>query len=229
MGQNLWITTVADVISVVNAQADAIGLNFYPKSKRCVSISTATKIVEAARRTAHEQSFVCPDIVGLFVNESLRNISQIAETVGITAVQLHGDESPEFVAAVAAELPQVSLIRALRVSESNVADVLAVSRGLTQQNSAVTMLLDALVAGEYGGTGHMIPSSVLKELAVLNTECRLVLAGGLTPKNLVRLFSEIHPWGVDTASGVESGSGIKGCFPGLGLCSECPWLRCPWL
>lgn len=203
------ITTVADVISVVNAQADAIGLNFYPKSRRFVSSAAATNIVEAARRTAYEQSFVCPDIVGLFVNESLNSISQIVETVGITAVQLHGDESPEFVAAVAAELPQVSLIRALRVSETNIADVLAVSRSLLQQNSEITLLLDALVAGQYGGTGHVIPGSVLQELVALNAECRLVLAGGLTSTNLPTLFSEIRPWGVDTASGVESGPGIK--------------------
>lgn len=203
------ITTAENGASVIRAGADAIGLNFYPKSKRYVSPVVASDITQNVIRTARQQNIVEPDVVGLFVNATVDQIVQTTEDVQLSAVQLHGDEPASLVAAVASELPEISLIRAFRVSDANLQPTLAQIRSLLELVPNLTVLLDTLVDGHYGGTGHMISAGVLKELHQLNANSRLVLAGGLTPSNLERLFDEIQPWGVDTASGVETEPGIK--------------------
>jgi phosphoribosylanthranilate isomerase len=143
--------------------------------------------------------------IGLFVNHPVDEILGVVGNCRIRTVQLHGDETPE----IAARLVDAGLevIRALRVDEQNVA---AIGEMLAPYSSMPlrSVLVDARVAGAYGGTGHTAP---WKELAAAwNCEWPpLLLAGGLTPSNVAEAIRVVGPWGVDTAGGVESSPGIK--------------------
>lgn len=179
---------------VAEAGPDAIGLNFYAKSKRVVTIDTAREIVAVLPNS------VTP--IGLFVNHTLNEIRAICSECSIGTIQLHGDETPEF----AAELREYQIIRALRVSDQD--DTLAtVSEELNRYaHLGVRLfgcLVDAHVAGAYGGTGKLAPWQILRR-AWQPEWPRLILAGGLHPGNVQDACQQVRPWGVDVASGVES-------------------------
>lgn len=176
---------------------DAIGLNFYSKSKRVVTIDAARTIVEFLPHT------ITP--VGLFVNHTQEQIRSICRECSIRTIQLHGDETPEF----AAELSEFQIIRALRVSDED-ETLSAVGRELERYTSLGVKLfgclVDAHVPGAYGGTGKLAPWQILRE-AWKPDWPRLILAGGLHPGNIQEACRQVHPWGVDVASGVESAPG----------------------
>jgi len=196
----MWVkicgmTALDDVETVAALQPDAIGLNFYRGSRRCVDVPTARQLVARLPETIRP--------VGLFVNHSLEEIRHISSDCGLRWLQLHGDETPEFVA----QLREYQLIRAFRVSAAGLDDVarqLAEYRrlGITLQ----ACLIDAHVAGTYGGTGHSAPWSLLARDWDPAWPA-LILAGGLTPQNVAAAIETVRPWGVDVASGVESAPG----------------------
>ncbi|MAT68047.1 MAG: phosphoribosylanthranilate isomerase [Planctomycetaceae bacterium] len=193
------ITTVDDARQAVDAGADAIGLNFYANSPRCVSIDAAREIADAVRDAAL--------VVGVFVNESPTGMMGIATEVGLGALQVHGDEPPELLA----RLPDRPLIRVRRIDQQGVAAVaadLAACRAAGRAPQAV--LVDAAAApGQYGGTGHAIPWELLADHDAALGETPLILAGGLKPDNVAAAIRAVRPAGVDTASGVESAPGKK--------------------
>ncbi|WP_437192181.1 phosphoribosylanthranilate isomerase [Planctomicrobium sp. SH527] len=176
---------------------NAIGLNFYSKSKRCVSPEIAARIVKLLPKS------ITP--VGLFVNHSLDEIQRITDACGLQTIQLHGDETPDFVA----QLSQFNLIKAFRVGPDGLENV---ARELEQYNAlGITLsrcLIDALVTGEYGGTGHKAPWKLLHDHWPANWP-PYVLAGGLTPENVQFAIESASPSGVDVASGVESSPGVQ--------------------
>ncbi|MBX3440842.1 MAG: phosphoribosylanthranilate isomerase [Planctomyces sp.] len=182
---------------VAELRPDAIGLNFYPNSPRFVDPRMAERICRALP--------VDVEPVGVFVNEPAEDIARIAAHCGIRTVQLHGDEPPED----AARLGDAGLdvIRAWRVDAEalpRLADEIAAHRPLRLK----AILVDARVAGQYGGSGQVAP---WRELATVWEKDwpPLILAGGLTPRNVAEAVSATRPWGVDTASGVESSPGVK--------------------
>jgi phosphoribosylanthranilate isomerase len=178
------VTSVRDARFVADAGADAIGLNFFEGSKRCVDLDTARAIVGAL------PPFVWA--VGVFVNASLRSIAHTSRQVGLHAVQLHGDESSAFAAKLA--LP---VFKALHVG-----DVAPDARGFPTVDALV---LDAAQAG-YGGGGVAFDWRLARRLA---QQRPVLLAGGLTPRNVAHAVRAVRPYGVDVASGVESQPGIK--------------------
>jgi len=179
------------------AGADAVGLNFFTPSPRSVSVPMATDIVKSLPES------VIP--VGLFVNHAVAEVTEIARSCGLRTLQLHGDESPEYLA----ELQGFDLIKAFRVSDGAfgaIDDYLGECRRL-----GVTLwgcLIDAHVKGSFGGTGQRADWEGLQRACKTDWP-RLILAGGLTPENVQKGICEVHPWGVDTASGVESSPGVK--------------------
>lgn len=180
------VTSVAEAELCVEAGADAIGLNFYPRSPRCLDVAMARKIVDAVGGAALT--------VGVFVDAGLDAIRALQASTGFRCVQLHGDEPPELLAEL---LPHA--YKALRVKdESSIADA--------RRYAGEHLLLDAYVAGEPGGTGH----SFRWELAVpLARERKVTLAGGLRPDNVADAVHAVHPFCVDVASGVEARPGVK--------------------
>ena len=193
------ITNCDDAATVVDTQADAIGLNFYPKSKRYVAAETARRIADMVQRRV--------ELVGVFVNAPLTDITQLVEDVGLTAVQFHGDEQPNDIQQFQELCPTIPVIRAFRVGPETAGFAEQIQKYNDLLPPLNAALADAWSADEYGGTGQTVSSRLLDGHQHLTS--RLILAGGLTAANVSEAINAIHPWGVDTASGVESTPGIK--------------------
>lgn len=196
------IRDVAAANVAAEAGANAIGLNFYAPSPRSTDVQTAKTIVESLPEN------VTP--VGLFVNHSRDEIEQIMETVGLSSLQLHGDETPEDLKTLAEKHPDWDIIWARRVTEENIADV----EGELRQCESLGVklfacLLDPKVDGAYGGTGETLSWKLVSRHYDQQQNPPLILAGGLTPDNVSEALRNVQPWGVDVASGVEWENGVK--------------------
>lgn len=197
------ITCSSDARVAVEAGADAIGLNFYRGSKRYVTPETAREIAEAVGEIAAR--------VGVFVNSPASEVHQIAEIVGLDWVQLHGDEPPEFLSEISADL---KILRVYRVGPAGLAPVTADLTACQRAGKFPdAILIDSAIPGAYGGTG-IKGSKLFFARNRENTSdpyfsLPLLLAGGLTPENVAEAIHQSHPDGVDVASGVEVSPGIK--------------------
>ena len=192
------ITSVEDALAVARAGADAIGLNFYSRSPRHVAEAVASEIVGALPAGIVK--------VGLFVDTPARDVCRLFDHLELDLIQLHGDQPPEFLAQVG-DRP---VMPAFRVGPDRLRPVtayLARCRELAKRPAMV--LLDALVVGEYGGTGRIADWSVAQAFAAQRGVPPLVLAGGLTPENVAAAIQTVGPAAVDVASGVESRPGRK--------------------
>jgi phosphoribosylanthranilate isomerase len=198
------ITNVPDALAAADAGADTIGLNFYPKSPRFIEAKFAAIILRVVPQHLGR--------VGVVVNETVEALNELLARFEVDAqsdlhaIQLHGDEPPEFVAAVRAKY----LIRARRFTEHGIAaiasDLEACDR-LRRLPDAV--LIDAATPGRYGGTGTTVSWSGLADYRRWLHNVPLILAGGLTPENVAEAIRIVRPHGVDVASGVESSPGKK--------------------
>jgi phosphoribosylanthranilate isomerase len=192
------ITTPEDGAYAIRAGADAIGLNFYSGSRRCVDRQRADQIIGALPSGAIK--------VGVFVNASAAEVHDTADALRLEFVQLHGDEPPEMLA----ELADLQVIRAFRFgplgwdpcrSYLDCCDRLA--------SLPCALLVDAYRQGEYGGTGEAPDWPTIRKHRELHLGLPLILAGGLRPDNVARAIAIAEPYSVDTASGVESSPGVK--------------------
>lgn len=187
---------------VAELGADAVGLNFYRKSPRCVDIKVAKEIsnvlpAEVAR-------------VGVFVNHPIRDVESIATQCGLDLLQLHGDEPPSYVAELQRRLPQLKLIRAWRMDSDRLKGLQEFLTECRAWNCQLAgCLLDAHVTGVYGGSGKRVNWQAVARAYKQNDWPPLILAGGLDPENVARAIEITEPWGVDVASGVESKPGVK--------------------
>jgi phosphoribosylanthranilate isomerase len=199
---------------IAEQSVSAIGLNFFAKSPRFVAPAQAALIVEQLRNRAlagstNQLSASAPIAVGLFVNHSLEQIEAITAEVDLNTIQLHGDEPPEFLYELHRRHPDWQLLKAFRVGDSlqPIAEFLAECLRL---NVPITgCLLDARVDGSFGGTGQVAPWELIAEEYDKAHWPPLILAGGLTPDNVAAAIRVVQPWGIDTASGVESSPGVK--------------------
>lgn len=193
------VTREADAEDVVLAGADAIGLNFAAVSPRKVSVEQAVRVARAARaaaarRGAPTREVPSFEVVGVFVNAGPEAIRRAVRLVGLSRVQLHGDETNEFARSLG-----VPVYRAVAVAST--ADV-----ALAEESYGDRVLVDTKVPGVYGGSGKTFDWSLAVGLAERR---KVVLAGGLGPHNVAEAVQTVRPFGVDTASGVESAPGIK--------------------
>ncbi len=183
------ITQPADAERAAMLGADAIGLNFYAKSPRCIDHATARSILRAL------PPFVEP--VALFVNESLEQAQKIALDLNIRTIQMHGDCLELLPAAGVHWIPAFSV--------RHPASLDTIDAYLTRATPAA-ILVDAHVPGMFGGTGQVAPWQLL---AAYRPSVPLILAGGLTPDNVAAAIRTVRPYAVDVASGVESRPGHK--------------------
>lgn len=192
------ITTVAEAEAVADAGADAIGLNFYPKSARCVDPTTAEDIVSAVGGRL--------GIVGVFVNASTDHMAQLADQLPLDYIQLHGAEP----AGQLSELAPRRTIRALRL-RLGYEDATADSLTAVQTSSAppVAILVDAYQQGSFGGTGQVVNWGQVRHVKAGLDDCALILAGGLHPTNIRDAIHQTACDAVDVASGVELRPGVK--------------------
>ncbi len=165
----------------------AIGLMFAPHSPRLVDIETARRVCDAtAPRVAR---------VGVFVGAGPEEIAHVADAVGLTHVQVHGD------ADIGAIRDATGRPVLMGLGVASVADLSAVSTC-----GADLVLLDAKVAGEHGGTGALADWGAIAEQRPTRP---FLLAGGLHSANVAHAIATVAPWGVDVSSGVESSRGVK--------------------
>jgi phosphoribosylanthranilate isomerase len=193
------ITRVVDAQAAIDAGADAIGLNFHGQSPRSIAIEQAAEISHTMAGKA-----LC---VGVFVNATADEIAEMALLASLDAVQLHGDEPPEYVAELP---PQMLVIRAWRLGTDGLDPLIHYLKSAEDAGRAVDqVLIDARVEGQYGGTGATADWGLLADWRKSLPSRRLILAGGLMPENVAEAIRQVRPDAVDTASGVESAPGIK--------------------
>jgi phosphoribosylanthranilate isomerase len=192
------VTTLKDTQLIALAGADAIGLNFFPDSPRFVE-SSAAEVIVASISAKLER-------VGVFVNAPVEFIKETAGRLKLDWVQLHGDETPETVAA----LSGIRVLKAFRIGAEGwqpIVDFL--NECQTRGNMPAALLLDASRPGEYGGTGQTLDWEAVRNARSHFAGLPVVLAGGLTPFNVSEAISTAKPDAVDVASGVESKPGTK--------------------
>lgn len=186
------ITNLDDAKHAVEAGADAIGFNFYQKSKRYISPAKAGTISSAI------VSPVCK--IGVFVNSTANEIVDTSALAGLDAVQLHGDEGDALIGELRALLPEsTQIIRGVRLNPEDADDL--------PDRLGDAFLVDAFSESEYGGTGRVSNWNAAKTLAA--SGAIVYLAGGLTPENVREAIVSVRPFAVDTCSGVEVSPGKK--------------------
>lgn len=184
------ITNLTDARAAIEAGADWLGFNFYTRSPRYLSPADAGKIITALPDTVRS--------VGVFVNEDApETVARMAGEAHLTAVQLHGDETPAYCRALADDY---FVIKALRVGEGFTPD-----EALKYETNAI--LLDAYDARAHGGTGRVVDWQTARRVRELVP--KLFLAGGLSPENVAGAIAFVEPFAVDACSGLESAPGRK--------------------
>lgn len=182
------ITNPGDARVAVDAGADAIGLIF-AESPRKVSLEEARKVSIALPENILK--------VGVFVDAEPDEVLQIAREVGLNLAQLHGDETPETLAAIRnAGLP---VMKALRVRNTE-------ALGALERYEADLFMLDAWSARARGGTGETFDWELAKSV---KGRGNIVVSGGLTPENVREAVEFFEPYGVDASSSLEERPGKK--------------------
>jgi phosphoribosylanthranilate isomerase len=184
------LTSAEDAERGLAAGAWALGVILWRGSPRRCPLDVAAEIGAAFRRQA--------EIVGVFVNPTLPELTRAAETAQLTMLQLHGDEGPVF-CAEAARRTGCRVIKAARVHSG--ADIQALAAFHTDFH-----LLDSYVRGVQGGTGETFAWDLAR---AHGRRVPLLLSGGLTPDNVGEAIAAVHPFAVDVASGVEASPGRK--------------------
>jgi phosphoribosylanthranilate isomerase len=188
------ITQIEQGKAIVELGADSIGFICVPESPRYVSVDRLRAIADTLPSETVK--------VGVFANHGVTEIVAVVQQAHLSAIQLHGTESPEFCRQLRQAIrPEIELIKAFRLKS-------AASLGETSAylNCVDTLLLDAYHPQMLGGTGHTID---WQDLLQFKPAIPWLLAGGLTPDNISEALSRLQPDGIDLSSGVERSPGDK--------------------
>lgn len=185
------VRTAADAGLLVDRGVDALGVNFWPKSKRYLPDGEAVWLASMKGKILR---------VGVFVNESPDLPLRLFRDGWIDLVQLHGDETPEDAAVFVRE--GVPFLKAVGVAAAS-------NLELTATYQAAGVLLDAHAPGVYGGTGEAFDWNRAVDFKNGHRDIPLLLAGGITPENAAEAAGFVRPCALDVASGAESEPGVK--------------------
>jgi len=184
------LTSAADALNAADCGADAVGLVFYSRSTRLVSADRALEIRRALPALV--------SVVGLFVNPSEAEVESVLKRVHLDCLQFHGDEPARFCASFG--LPYMKAIRVR--PELNLLEETA------RYSTSSAILLDSYDKHSAGGTGMAFDWELARH-CVMNTQSKIVLAGGLSALNVAAAIRLVRPYAVDVSSGVESAPGRK--------------------
>lgn len=187
------LTRREDAVAAARAGAWALGAIFAAESQRQVSVAAAAELFRDLPVGVMR--------VGVFINASGAEIATAASACGLTAVQLHGEETPDYCREIKARTG-LAVIKALRVSGP------ASLAGVVQFDTDY-ILLDTYLPGKRGGTGESFDWSLAAGLSDEFRSTRLILSGGLGPENIATAESTVEPFALDISSGIESSPGIK--------------------
>lgn len=188
-------TREADVMAAVQGGADALGMVFYAKSRRSLSVTQACQLRKAV------PAFV--KVVALFVNPEPEFVQEVIDTVSPDMLQFHGDESPQD-----CERYGKPYMKAFRVGGPGMESRQEVLAECRRFSSADAWLFDSYSAA-YGGSGHGFELSLLGDVLNAQDARPWVLAGGLNPENVAEHIRKLRPFAVDVSSGIEDAPGIK--------------------
>lgn len=193
---NTWIkicgiTRHSDALAAQRSGADAIGLVFYEPSPRAIKASQIAAIVEGLDSV---------EVVALFVDPTVEEVRRVISSGAIDILQFHGNESPEFCQSFGLRAMKAFRVGAQEDLKSTIA----------RYADCEFILLDAYDKKAPGGTGKVFDWELAVE-AAHSDGVRLVLAGGLNPRNVAEAIVKVKPFGVDVSSGVEASPGLKDC------------------
>ena len=191
-----------DAVVAIEAGADFLGMIFVPQRHRLLDARTGRQIAQAVRASSPPGQ--TPKIVGNFADQSQEEVNRTVKDCGLDYVQLCGEESLEYCGQIDAGIIKVIHVDPSAAASSHLAQVAERVQTYTGVGHLVT--LDRLVSGIQGGTGHSFDWDIAAKLSQRGFP--FVLAGGLTPENVVQAIAEVQPWGVDVSSGVET-DGVK--------------------
>lgn len=200
------MTRVDDALEASRLGVDAVGLVFYPRSKRHVEIEAAAAIAKEV------PAFV--DVVALFLDPEPEYVRAVLSGVAIDTLQFHGSETPEFCRSFSRPF-----IKAIGMRDN-----IALDSQVEQYHDAKGFLLDSHAHGQAGGTGETFDWDTLEK----NHTFPLILAGGLNPDNVAVAIETVRPWAVDLSSGVESSPGIKDHAQMAALMKEVMRVNCEY-
>ena len=187
-------TNLEDARAAVEAGADALGFIFAPSSRR-ISPKDAAGIVSELPQATEK--------IGVFVNQSPEIILDTVMKVGLTGVQLHGDEDAEYTRTLAKATPRLKIYRAVPIG-------IVVRDPAAAPTEVAALLLDSAADGKRGGSGKSYDwNEAAPFVALLQRKVKVVIAGGLTSANVTKAIETFRPWGVDVVSGVEREPGKK--------------------
>jgi phosphoribosylanthranilate isomerase len=191
-------TSLHDARLAVEAGANALGF-VLATSPRRIDLQTAAEIVASLGAEV--------ETIGVFVNEAPTRVGEIVQSVGLSGVQLHGDEDAETIAKVRSLIGQRKIVKAVQASELSANSKLNIA-GFQRDVDAI--LLDSGSQQLRGGTGAAFDWEEAAPVAAsIREKMPLIIAGGLNSGNVSRAIAIFQPWGVDVVSGVESAPGIK--------------------
>jgi len=194
-------TSLADAKLAVAAGADAVGFIFAP-SPRQVSQETAAEIIEALPANVAK--------IGVTVNQSPEDVARLAQNLGLTGIQLHGDEPGDQFWAYRSALSPRKIFKTLRAHQVLAGGNDYLYQYLRSSEFFDAVLLDSGTPDQLGGTGTTFDwQALLPAVSYIKQWMPVIIAGGLIPENVADAIRVFAPWGVDVASGVESAPGHK--------------------
>lgn len=188
--------TSEHILTAIQAGVDSVGLVFVEGVDRCLDIEQAEKIMGEIRNKSKD----LPEIVGLFANQPFDQVNEFVSRLKLNAVQLCGNESMDYCSHINVPIYKVITIDPLVPISAQMPRIM-----LLQQRHALAghrIVVDTKISGEFGGTGKSFDWDVAADLS---NSFEMTLAGGLSPENIGQALDQVHPWGVDTSSGVETG------------------------
>jgi phosphoribosylanthranilate isomerase len=188
------LTNLDDALAALDAGADYLGFNFWPKSPRYITREACAGIQAELRRRG-----AAVTTVGVFVNTPPAEVAAMIQACGLDLAQLHGDERPEQLTPLWGRA-----FKAVRDPAAITSAELEALAAFSPREP--TFLVDAPAPGLYGGSGQLADWQAAAGLAA---RYPIFLAGGLKPGNVAQAVAQVQPWGVDVASGVESAPGKK--------------------
>jgi len=178
-------TNLDDALLSVELGADALGFIFYERSRRFISYADAKVIINQLPQSVPK--------VGVFVNSTIEEVNVAADKIGLSTIQLHGDETPSYVKQI--ERP---VIKSFRVDNN-------FDFAILNEYENCSFLLDNFAENEPGGTGKSFDWKLIPE----KLKNKIILAGGVSSKNIEEIFVNIKPSGVDLVTSVEKYPGKK--------------------
>ncbi len=188
-------------LEAAQAGADYLGFVFVPGRRRRLPEEKAPRVIREVRDALGPAR---PRLVGLFADQPMEEVRRVVEICGLDMVQLCGEESPEYCRLLGLPGIKVVHVRPDALQEQTIPGLVERMHDYAREGLLVT--LDRYQRGLQGGTGRAFDWSVAQKLS--HQGHSFLLAGGLTPDNVAQAIAQVHPWGVDVSSGVETG-GVK--------------------